>query len=53
VGHYETSITAGTTHIVEDHLVIVFIKIAIRADEADLPKRCMHVMKLTATPEET
>jgi hypothetical protein len=53
VGHYETSITAGITRIADDHLVIVFIKIAIRADEADLPMRCMHVMKLTATPEET
>jgi hypothetical protein len=51
--HYKTSTRAGIIRVADGHPVVVLIGIAIRSAKADLPMRCMHVMKLTATPEES
>jgi hypothetical protein len=53
MARHKTSIKAGIIRAAGDHPVIVLIGNAIRSAKANLPMRCMRVMKLTATPEES
>jgi len=50
MARHKTSTKAGITRVTDDHPVVVLVGIAIRFDKVDLSTRCMHVMKLTATP---
>jgi hypothetical protein len=51
--HYKTSTRAAIIRVADDRPVVVLIGIAIRSDKTDLSMRCMHVMKLTPTSEES